>query len=186
MSSYIVWLMIRDKQHLEVLLSERTEELQFLVDHDVLTGVYNRRVFSRVLNDMIMLNKKFALIVFDIDKFKCINDRYGHIVGDEVLIHVVHVIQKVLLKDDVLVRISGDEFCVISSISSHALLKKHLSYICHQVASSNYKFNGDTIPCTLSIGATIRNAESLEDLIQSSDAQLYSSKKAGRNCVSIA
>ena len=186
MSSYIVWLMIRDKQHLEVLLSERTEELQFLVDHDVLTGVYNRRVFTRVLSDMIMLNKKFALIVFDIDKFKSINDRYGHIVGDEVLIHVVQVIQKVLLKDDVLVRIGGDEFCIISSISSYPLLKKHLGHVCHQVASSNYKSKNNIIRCTLSIGATIRAEESLEDLIQSSDAQLYHSKKAGRNCVSIA
>ena len=186
MSTYIVWLMIRDKQHLEVLLSKRTEELQFLVDHDVLTGVYNRRVFGRILNDMIMLDKKFALIIFDIDKFKSINDRYGHIVGDVVLIHVAKVIQKVLLKDDVLVRIGGDEFCIISSISSCTLLNQHLNHVCNQVASSSYRSSGNNISCTLSIGATIRSDESSEDLIQSSDAQLYLSKKAGRNCVSIA
>lgn len=186
LSSYIVLLLIRDKEHLEVLLDERTEELQFLVDHDTLTGIYNRRAFSRYLTDKVSKQESFALVGFDVDKFKLINDHYGHVAGDEMLCHVARTVQGHLEPGDVFVRMGGDEFCIISHITDRYELFNYLDRIGRSVATSEYEFDGKMIQCSLSIGAAIRRLENEEDIMQASDAQLYKSKQAGRNCVSIA
>ncbi|MEZ8100121.1 sensor domain-containing diguanylate cyclase [Vibrio bivalvicida] len=186
LSSYIVLLLVRDQEHLEVLLDERTKELQFLVDHDTLTGIYNRRAFSRYLTDKVSGQESFALAGFDIDNFKLINDHYGHVAGDEMLCHVAKTVQSNLEPSDVFVRMGGDEFCIISHITDRYELFNYLDRVGCAVATSAYEFDGKMIKCSLSIGAAIRRMENEEDIMQASDAQLYKSKQAGRNCVSIA
>ncbi|KJY84928.1 diguanylate cyclase [Vibrio galatheae] len=186
LSSYIVLLLVRDQEHLEALLDIRTQELQFLVDHDSLTGIYNRRAFNRYLTDKVSQQTCFSLAVFDVDRFKLINDHYGHVAGDEMLRHVVAVVQKHLNKGDVFVRMGGDEFCIISQLVEREDLVRCLERIGQAVANSHYEFDGKLIQCSLSIGAAIRRTENEEDIMQASDAQLYKSKQAGRNRVSIA
>lgn len=186
LSSYIVWLLVRGQEHLELALGERTAELLYLVDHDTLTGIYNRRAFIRYLNDKVGADEPFSLTVFDVDRFKQVNDQYGHIAGDEMLCHVVRTVQKKLREGDIFVRTGGDEFCIISSITDRFELFNYLHGIGQTVANSVYDFDGLKIKCTLSIGAAIRRDENEEDILHASDAQLYKSKESGRDCVSIA
>lgn len=184
--SYIVLLLIREKEHLAVLLDERTQELQFMVDHDTLTGLYNRRAFNRILADLVQREQSFSLVGFDIDKFKMINDFFGHVAGDEMLMHVARIVQEQLADDEVFVRMGGDEFCIISPKTDSAELFRYLNNIGRIVATSVHQFGDEKIRCTLSIGAAIRVLDSEEEILQAADAQLYKSKQAGRNCVTVA
>ncbi|WP_367988814.1 diguanylate cyclase [Vibrio sp. NTOU-M3] len=184
--SYIVFMMVRAKEQLSVLLDERTKELQFLVSHDALTGLYNRRAFNSALADYIARGRKFTLIGFDIDNFKLINDEHGHVAGDEMLIHVSKVINNRLKRGDMFVRMGGDEFSILTEVVNPILLKEYLEEIRIAVEQSEYQFAEHQISCTLSIGAVVRDNHNEESLIQAADSQLYLSKKAGRNCCSIA
>ncbi|EGU49646.1 hypothetical protein VIOR3934_04639 [Vibrio orientalis CIP 102891 = ATCC 33934] len=184
--SYIVWLLVRDKEHLGLLLDERTEELQFMVDHDSLTGLYNRRAFNRFLSDMVEREQTFSLIAFDIDKFKSINDYFGHVAGDEMLVFVTNTVQAQLDESDIFVRMGGDEFCILSPKIDRDDLFAYLNNICRVVASSVYESDHHKIRCTLSVGAAVRMLESEEEILKAADAQLYKSKQAGRNCVTVA
>ncbi|MCG9752942.1 sensor domain-containing diguanylate cyclase [Vibrio brasiliensis] len=184
--SYIVLLLVRDKEHLAVLLDERTEELQFLVMHDSLTGIYNRRAFSQYLRELVRTNQGFSLITFDVDRFKLINDHFGHVAGDEMLVCVAQIVQRHLADEDLFVRMGGDEFCILSTVTDKQQLGEYLNSIRCAVAELVHTHSGQRIRCTLSIGAAIRRDEGEEDIMQASDAQLYKSKQAGRNRVSIA
>jgi len=183
---YIVFLQVREKEYLSVMLDERTKELQFMVNHDALTGLLNRRAFNEQLHDLVFQEKVFSLAAFDVDKFKNINDSFGHIVGDEMLIHVAELVTENLAPDDIFVRMGGDEFCIISSITDRDELYRYLNNIARIVALSSHDNGEQKIRCSLSIGAVVRTIESEEDILQLADTQLYKSKKAGRNCVTVA
>jgi len=184
--SYIVLLLVREKEHLALLLDERTKELRFMVDHDSLTGLYNRRAFNRFLSDQVEREQTFALVGFDIDKFKSINDHFGHVAGDEMLVFVANTVQALLDEGDIFVRMGGDEFCIITATVDPDKLFAYLNNICRVVASSTHVFGENKIRCTLSVGAAIRMLETEEQILQAADAQLYKSKQAGRNCVTVA
>lgn len=184
--SYIVLLLVREKEHLALLLDERTEELQFMVDHDSLTGLYNRRAFNRYLSDLVEREQNFALVGFDIDKFKSINDYFGHVAGDEMLVFVANTVQAQLDEEDIFVRMGGDEFCIITRKIDRDVLFSYLNNICRVVASSVNEIGHHKIRCTLSVGAAVRMLENEEEILRAADAQLYKSKQAGRNCVTVA
>ncbi|UTT84621.1 sensor domain-containing diguanylate cyclase [Vibrio pelagius] len=184
--AYIVNLQVREKERLYQMLDKRTEELRFLANHDSLTEIYNRRAFNKMLDNAIRSDKPFSLIGFDIDKFKAINDEYGHPAGDALLMHVVKVISVSLKSGDNLFRIGGDEFCILSSIADREQLSSYLDSILNKVRETVCEHNGQTLRCTLSIGATIRVNEGLEETLQLTDSMLYQSKVNGRNQVTIA
>ncbi|MFA0113024.1 diguanylate cyclase [Vibrio sp. 10N.261.46.E11] len=184
--AYIVNMQIREKERLYQMLDKRTEELRFLADHDSLTEIYNRRAFNKKLDKAIERDQPFSLIGFDIDKFKGINDEFGHPTGDALLIHVIKLISVNLKQGDDLFRLGGDEFCIISSISNHEALNRYLECILNTVSHSHCEHKGRQLSCTLSIGAAIRNSEDSEEIMQKADSMLYQSKSNGRNRVTIA
>ncbi|MGR5001478.1 sensor domain-containing diguanylate cyclase [Vibrio celticus] len=184
--AYIVNMQVREKERLYQMLDKRTEELRFLANHDSLTEVYNRRAFNKMLDKAIQLNEPFSLIGFDVDKFKGINDQFGHPAGDALLIHVIKLISVSLKEGDNLFRIGGDEFCIISSITNHEALERYLQCILRTVSQSRCEHNGRQLSCTLSIGAAIHANENTEEILQKTDSMLYQSKSNGRNRVTIA
>ncbi|SBS62897.1 sensor domain-containing diguanylate cyclase [Vibrio atlanticus] len=184
--AYIVNMQIREKDRLSRMLDKRTKELRFLANHDSLTEIYNRRAFNKILDKTIQRSESFTLIGFDIDKFKGINDKFGHPAGDALLVHVIKQISLNLKEGDNLFRVGGDEFCIISSISDREALKFYLECILHSVSDSCCEHKGQLLSCTLSIGATIRSKEDIEELLQKTDSMLYQSKSDGRNRVTIA
>ncbi|MEZ9365345.1 diguanylate cyclase [Vibrio sp. 10N.222.54.B12] len=184
--AYIVNMQIREKERLYQMLDKRTEELRFLANHDSLTEVYNRRAFNKMLDKAIQRNEPFSLIGFDVDKFKGINDQFGHPAGDALLIHVIKLISVSLKEGDNLFRIGGDEFCIISSITNHEALERYLQCILRTVSQSHCEHKGRQLSCTLSIGAAIYANENTEEILQKTDSMLYQSKSNGRNRVTIA
>ena len=184
--SYIVFLQARAKSKLQAQLAARTKELQFLVEHDSLTGLYSRHAFNKLITKIEAEDIQFTFVALDIDRFKSVNDNYGHMGGDQMLVHVAHTVQGCLAPGDIMIRCGGDEFYIISYVIEKAPLKRYLELICHTMANSQIMVGESAVSCTLSIGASIRANHSVEQLIHIADAELYKSKKAGRNSVSIA
>ncbi|MGL4828298.1 MAG: sensor domain-containing diguanylate cyclase, partial [Vibrio sp.] len=114
--SYITRLLLEERVRLEVMLDERTAELRYLAEHDSLTGIYNRHYFNKLLPYMLNESPPFTLVSFDIDRFKQINDSYGHLVGDQALVHVVNLVMQKLKPEDHFVRMGGDEFVILSYV----------------------------------------------------------------------
>jgi len=155
---------------------------------DPLTGVSNRRHGEQLLELEIRRSRRYkapaALIGFDIDRFKAINDQYGHPVGDAALRAVVDTTQALLRTSDVLVRSGGEEFMIIaphtSAIDAFKMAEKIRLAIAHT----------DIPGCdrlTVSMGvAQLADQESADALMTRVDAALGRAKRAGRNCVELA
>lgn len=184
--AYIVYMQIEEKNRLSRMLANRTKELQFLADHDSLTELYSRRAFNHFVDKFILHRKQFSLVVFDIDFFKSVNDNYGHVAGDQMLVHISSVVKSKLYSDDVFVRLGGDEFCIITTIVNKQALENYLESIRIAVVDTPTIIEGQHISCSLSIGAAVRNKQSKKELLKEADAQLYLSKEQGRNSVNIA
>ena len=113
---------VRDGGLLRVLADvtqrqQHQEHTEYLAGHDTLTGLLNRRKFTECIKTEIALaqrtNSRFALLYFDLDRFKPINDNYGHAVGDLVLVRVAQVLREVVRECDFIARLGGDEFAVL-------------------------------------------------------------------------
>jgi len=183
--SWIVNLQSREKERLAVMLELKTIELKRMAERDPLTQLLNRRVFNDHLLNHINKGIRFALVGFDIDHFKVINDKYGHLGGDEALQHVTKLVSAHLKPGDKFYRAGGDEFCIISKVIDKAVLEVYLETLRSIVASTPFYYADALIICTLSIGAVIHEDEDPESLYHKMDNQLYVSKKNGRNRVSI-
>ncbi|MFK2905301.1 GGDEF domain-containing protein [Dyella ginsengisoli] len=172
-------------------LQRKSQELQHLSMHDPLTGALNRQAFGVELRDRIdhlaKYNLPLSLIVFDLDHFKQINDRHGHLVGDTALALVVGVVREHLVSDDVFGRFGGDEFMVAcpGQTAAQALV---LADTLRQAVVTRAPLADPPIPgLTLSLGVAQADPEQgydVDDLFARADAALYLAKQRGRNaCV---
>ncbi|WP_421259775.1 sensor domain-containing diguanylate cyclase [Aeromonas sp. 600774] len=170
-------------------LHQLKEQLQYQSVRDSLSGLYNRRFFFEVCEKNLSMNMRHqltsVLIVLDVDQFKCINDRYGHPLGDQALIHLGRVMQSVLRSEDVLARIGGDEFAILlpnTTLSAAASLAERLR---KQVMQSPLPLaDGDELVITISAGLVENSkGEQMESLYARADQMLYQAKQSGRNCV---
>ena len=184
LASLVTYQQLNQNQRLQYALTERTKELEFLVNHDSLTRLLNRRAFRLTL-PLWIESKQFTLVGFDIDKFKSINDTYGHIAGDEALIHVTQLVQGLLQKHEQLYRLGGDEFAILMPETDPTKIYEVLNRVCSAVEHSPLIYLGAKIYCTLSIGAVVHSNQDAEALIYQSDLQMYKSKQHGRNRISI-
>jgi diguanylate cyclase (GGDEF)-like protein len=165
------------------------KELLQLSQTDDLTKVYNRRFFMQEAERLFALADRqkadSAFILFDIDHFKRINDTYGHITGDKILIELMQRIQGVMRASDVLARFGGEEFMLLlpfTSLSSTLLVAEKIRQF---VAETPFTIDGQTIPVTISLGVSVRRAgqEDFESVLPQADQALYEAKTSGRNRV---
>ncbi|ELM3615119.1 diguanylate cyclase [Aeromonas sobria] len=170
-------------------LHQLKEQLHQQSVQDGLTGLYNRRFFFEVCEKNLSLNARHhlnsVLMVLDVDQFKCINDRYGHPLGDRALTHLGKVMQSVLRSEDVLARIGGDEFAIWLPNTRLSAASAMAERLCQQVMQSPLALHdGDELIITISAGL-VENSEGelLESLYARADQMLYQAKQAGRNCV---
>ncbi|HEH9427037.1 TPA: diguanylate cyclase [Aeromonas sobria] len=170
-------------------LHQLKEQLHQQSVQDDLTGLYNRRFFFEVCEKNLSLNArhhlKSVLMVLDVDQFKCINDRYGHPLGDRALTHLGKVMQSVLRSEDVLARIGGDEFAIWLPNTRLSAASAMAERLCQQVMQSPLALHdGDELIITISAGL-VENSEGelMESLYARADQMLYQAKQAGRNCV---
>jgi diguanylate cyclase (GGDEF)-like protein len=156
---------------------------------DGLTGIYNRMFFQKCLKDEIqkarVRNYGLVLTLFDIDHFKSFNDHYGHLIGDQVIKHVVDLVRKELRIGDVFARFGGEEFVIIfSAMNMHQALRK-VEAIRKKIEESPINDSGEEIRVTASFGMAevVRDNTDEDELIKNADAALYQAKRVGRNCV---
>ena len=172
---------------------QRAQALRNLRDqaiHDDLTGLYNRREFNRLLAEEISRCRRYGramtLLMFDIDRFKAVNDTLGHQAGDTVLRHTARALHDALRAVDRPARYGGDEFAVILSetVGKAAMgAAERLSRVVAQtVAADGIKL---PFPLSLSIGLAEwpTDAETAEKLIEKADQALYAAKREGGNRV---
>lgn len=155
--------------------------------HDKLTNSLNREYFEQNYQSLIEQYRNegeyFALAILDIDHFKSVNDTYGHDVGDEVLKKMVLVIKKFSRKEDILIRWGGEEFVMILKVKSEESLEKALNHIRQVIQFESFEKVGKV---TCSFGATVySDKEDIETTIKRADNALYTSKRTGRNKVTV-
>lgn len=166
-------------------------DLAFEVDHDSLTGSLSRSAFFRLLRKELDRHRRyqipFSIIYMDIDRFKRINDSYGHAVGDGVLRQIGRLIDDELRELDFVGRIGGEEFAVCLPSTGWEGARDKAEQLRRTVMSSRFAADDESVSLTVSIGVgQIRREESLDSLLRRSDAALYAAKNAGRNLVELA
>jgi diguanylate cyclase (GGDEF)-like protein len=178
---------------LRVRLHRRNQELgatlarvNRLATIDPLTGVANRRsILERVADEVLHAQRSgetFSVAMLDLDRFKSVNDRFGHAVGDKVLAEFARAAQSAMRSNDPLGRVGGEEFLVLMPGSDAASALAAANRLRAAVAAVRWSELGDGLAVTTSAGvAQYRAGESLEQLLSRADAALYRAKAQGRD-----
>lgn len=145
---------------------------------DELTGVYNRRKFDYDYKKLMLKNKKFGLIIIDIDHFKSFNDNYGHDFGDVVLRNVIKLMKNRLSKDEEIYRYGGEEFCILCTGKELQDIVHLAETIRKDVESMTWR---EGVQVTISSGIACNGQNG--NLFKLADENLYKSKENGRNRV---
>lgn len=168
------------------------EKIKEISTKDSLTNAYNRRyIFEKILKDFKKYKEEnliFSISIIDIDHFKQINDTYGHIAGDFILIEFTNLIRKNIKKTDILGRYGGEEFIIISYEKSRHETIHDICDLLNLVRQTTFKFEGSDINFTFSAGISdvlFFNKEdiTIEKIINLADKRLYKAKELGRNTI---
>lgn len=196
------------KNDLELLVKERTEKLEEantslekeieerkkieskleqLATTDPLTLLYNRRKFDELLAFEIEKDKRYqlglSLIYCDIDNFKTINDRYGHHVGDEILISFAKLLKEELRESDIVARWGGEEFIILIPSQTAEIAIKIAEKMRKSIEESSFLKIGTV---TASFGVThYMDYDTKKSIFKRADEALYKAKENGRNCVKV-
>jgi len=154
---------------------------------DPLTKAYNRRVFTKDINEIIEAiedkDVNIFLVMIDADDFKSINDSYGHIAGDKTLIFLTKLIQNSLRKGVKVYRYGGEEFVIVLNRTTLEETKKSTDRIINETAQSKLLYKGHNIHLTISAGiACYKKGDTPESFVEKADKALYQAKQAGKNC----
>ena len=163
--------------------------LEAMASIDPLTQLLNRRAFQEVINREYAAAKRsakyFSMILFDLDRFKMLNDNYGHDIGDKILLGISEVAKETLRTSDWLSRWGGEEFLAILPDTDEDSSFKIAERLRIAIENFSLKLNTQTIKTSASIGIATypRDGNTSDFLIKAADAALYEAKKSGRNRV---
>ncbi|OEZ60070.1 diguanylate cyclase [Duganella sp. HH105] len=179
-----------DRQRLEQERVRLIEELRLRADTDYLTGILNRRAFTAAGNLRLRgareRGESLAVILFDVDHFKSVNDSYGHDAGDQVLIRIAEVVRDSLRDGEIVARYGGEEFVVMPTCcgleAAHALAERLRAAISREPLTLA---DGHILRVTASFGVAVAHGPhaALDDLFHAADLALYRAKRNGRNRV---
>ncbi|MFQ6613439.1 MAG: GGDEF domain-containing protein [Fidelibacterota bacterium] len=159
--------------------------------HDGLTGLLNHNAlmdrFSDEINRAVRFNHKLATIILDLDKFKRVNDTYGHVFGDEVLKTVSMIMKSNIRNIDVVARYGGEEFVILLVNTNVETSLPVAERIIKKIAEYPYEINGETVHVTISAGMAEfpEHSDQIKNLIECSDQAMYQSKAKGGNQVTV-
>ena len=166
---------------------KQDKKLQYTATHDSLTGLPNRKFALEFLSFMLAnqkrLKTKGAVLFIDLDKFKIINDSYGHETGDLVLVEIASRLKNILRKEDLVARLGGDEFIVIMnnfrllSDIDH-LCNKLISEVSHEIFDAQRRYE---VGVSIGIATFPEDSNVAEELLQFSDTAMFRTKDNGRN-----
>lgn len=163
------------------------ERLERLASIDRLSGLFNRHFFEILFANALSMARRYrqdlSLLLFDIDLFKQINDRHGHMAGDEVIRRTAAIVKQSRRATDIASRWGGDEFMILLSDCDEPNARRIAEELRRKIQEEVRVVGGDR-PVTISVGvAAYRHGEGPEELIARVDARLYAAKEAGRNRV---
>ncbi|MEA3352547.1 MAG: diguanylate cyclase [Campylobacterota bacterium] len=172
-------------------LKRSKDELKLLASTDSMTKLYNRRYFSKVSEHIFDLAKRdkvpLSVILLDIDKFKDINDTYGHNIGDEIIIKLANKLKEHQRKSDIVCRYGGEEFVLLLPNTSSEGAMTVANKIKEEVENTTTDISDDIkIKFTVSLGVSDienRSENSIEAALIRADKALYKAKETGRNKV---
>jgi two-component system, cell cycle response regulator len=163
------------------------EEIYRLMTIDGLTDVHNKRYFHEMLEREVSRSQRyervFAVVLFDIDHFKKINDSFGHLAGDSVLRQLGVLVKSRVRRDDIVARVGGEEFAVLLPEVGLEGGLQTAEKIRDAVQHARFTFEGTPIEVTLSAGVAAWEAgvKDGQDLVKRADDKLYEAKNTGRN-----
>jgi diguanylate cyclase (GGDEF)-like protein len=188
--------LLRSGSHIFKFLSSDHIEAQYhetiytMMITDGLTGIHNKRIFLETLDrELVRSNRHcrpLALVMFDLDHFKSVNDTHGHLAGDAVLREVSARIRASVRKDEIFARYGGEEFAVLLPESNAEEARAFAERLRLLVAETAVSVNENDIPVTISVGVAHNEGmiePSPEAMIALADQFLYEAKRSGRNCV---
>jgi diguanylate cyclase (GGDEF)-like protein len=170
--------------YIDVTSRHRLEaELRRSANTDALTGVANRRRFFEVAAELAAAGRPWAVLVFDLDRFKAVNDGHGHAVGDQVLVDVAGRCAAVLDAEQLLARLGGEEFGVLLPGCDQATAAAVADRLLASVARAPVFVASSALEITISIGGACAASDELDvdALLVRADRALYAAKRAGRN-----
>lgn len=181
-------LISRIDRNMQGEINRRVEEIERSNKHlvelnktDSLTGAYNKRTILDFIDSLISRKKimEFSVIMFDIDKFKEINDNFGHIVGDKCLKSAINIVKTNMRNDDEIGRYGGDEFIIV--VTETTGVKAYL--IADRMRKSIEEISDPHYTISVGVASYPSDATTVKELISAADRALYMSKKNGRNMV---
>lgn len=184
---------LRRKREADLLRASVDEDLR-LAAMDPLTGLYNRRYamlhLTKISTGATRTGRSFAVMLADLDRFKAVNDRFGHSAGDAVLVEVARRLRDNLRSNDLVARIGGEEFLIAMPDTGLAEARVAAERLCRMLEQTPVPLpSGDEVTITLSIGVAVgggrKEAAPVAALIEQADRALYGSKAEGRNQVTI-
>lgn len=174
-----------------MVASDLSEDMKELAANDQLTGLLNRRGFTTLAAKAYAVSRRtgapVSVVMSDIDRFKFINDKFGHAGGDLALCHFAAALKQGRRTEDVIARVGGEEFALVLPGTGLFEALRIAEELCQRVESTPLFIDGERLPMTASFGvATIsRNDTCLTDVIVRADRALYRSKREGRNRVDL-
>jgi diguanylate cyclase (GGDEF)-like protein len=187
--SLLVRFMVVGRARALKLAREMTLELRHMAQHDHLTGLPNRTLFSdcvkQTLFDASRLQSQVAFIFIDLDKFKPINDSYGHSVGDELLKQVAVRLRDCVRVSDIVSRIGGDEFVILLGNITETAVSDVIAEKVRQSIAMPFSVNSQVLSISCSIGIAIYPQDGTDQstLTHKADQAMYWAKAHGRNTV---
>jgi two-component system cell cycle response regulator len=164
---------------------------------DPLTGLHNRRYglaqLAAISEQALNAGSSFAVLVVDIDRFKTVNDRWGHPAGDAVLVEMANRLRANMRACDLLARVGGEEFLIALPETTLAEARNIAERLCLAIEKAPFTLSGDmAVPVTISIGLAIsesgetpQHIDTVSEIFERADRALMHSKTAGRNMVTV-
>lgn len=172
------------RKHIE----QQQNKLEILARTDALTGLNNHRHFMEELTSeaqrAVHSDSPLSVMILDLDEFKRINDTYGHLVGDHVLLTTAEMIKRHLHSSDIIARYGGDEFCVALTNTTVSKARAVATKIRKEIAEKVFSVDGAAkfqITCSIGLTQFHKDMESTLEVLKLADQALYKAKKAGRN-----
>jgi len=170
--------------------AEYHEEIYRLTIQDGLTRIHNQRALGEFLDREVARSQRhkrpLSVLLFDIDKFKSINDTHGHLCGDFVLRELADRIRGTIRREDMFARYGGEEFCLVLVETPLSEALGAAERVRSTIENHAFRFEDISIKLTVSVGVSTTTGEAVvtpADLLRHADEKLYEAKRSGRNCV---
>ncbi|MBU2623363.1 MAG: diguanylate cyclase [Proteobacteria bacterium] len=173
--------------------AKKYQKLKKLTIRDGLTGVYNRMGFKEFMESEFLKARRYkkplSLIMIDVDKFKTINDSFGHLAGDYILSELANCLKKTLRQTDILARYGGDEFAIILPETEIQIAEMLMGRALSAIRHHNFEWKSEKITVEVSYGIAtageLGRIDGIKDLIAIADSRLYFSKRSYEACPTI-